>query len=162
MKIQSIDVWNFRLLKEFSILLEDDLSVIIGKNNTGKTSLLAALSKFLGSGQGRKLSFDNINTDERGRICSLLVGSEDVDDDDTILSVGLRLTITYSNEDDLSAVSKLITNLDPDDKKIVLEFYYELPGRKFNELRRKWEKSEEDGNVAAEAFLRQNLTESTW
>jgi predicted ATP-dependent endonuclease of OLD family len=36
MNIFKIAIDNFRLLKEFSIDLEEDLSLVIGKNNTGK------------------------------------------------------------------------------------------------------------------------------
>lgn len=46
MKIKEIKVENFRLLKEFQLELEDDLSLLIGKNNVGKTSLLVVLDKF--------------------------------------------------------------------------------------------------------------------
>lgn len=45
MKIKEIIVENFRLLKEFRLELEDDLSLLIGKNNVGKTSLLVVLEK---------------------------------------------------------------------------------------------------------------------
>ncbi len=38
MKITKIKVKNYRLLKNFSIDLEDELSLIIGKNNCGKTN----------------------------------------------------------------------------------------------------------------------------
>jgi len=47
MKIKRIIVNNYRLLKDFAIDVEDDLSLIIGKNNTGKTSFLSLLEKFL-------------------------------------------------------------------------------------------------------------------
>ncbi|WP_257220263.1 ATP-binding protein [Phocaeicola dorei] len=47
MKIFKIQVENFRLLKNFSLDLEDELSLVIGKNNTGKTSILSVLDKFL-------------------------------------------------------------------------------------------------------------------
>lgn len=46
MKIIKIEVENFRLLKNFSMDLEKDLSLVIGKNNTGKTSILSVLDKF--------------------------------------------------------------------------------------------------------------------
>lgn len=160
MKITSVRVQNFRLLKAFEIFLEDDLSVVIGKNNTGKTSLLTALSKFLGSGESRRLSFDDISTDERARIRTLLTGTDDAEDNDIVFSVGLELTITYGNEDDLSTVAKLITSLDPDDTQIILEFCYELDGRRLNELRSKWRANSEVDNGAADAFLRQNLVEA--
>ena len=43
MKITKIIINNFRLLKNTEIDLEKDLSLIIGKNNCGKTSVLSAL-----------------------------------------------------------------------------------------------------------------------
>lgn len=160
MKITRIDVWNFRLLKDFRIFPEDDLSVVIGKNNTGKTSLLAALSNYLGSGESRRLAFDDISTDERELIRTLVTRANDVDDNAVIFSTGLELTITYGNEDELSPVAKLITNLDPEDNQIVLEFCYELTGMQLNELRSKWRESGETDDVAADVFLRQNLIEA--
>lgn len=159
MKITSIGVRNFRLLKDFRIHLEDDLSVVIGKNNTGKTSLLTALDKFLAS-ENKRLSFDDISTGERERIRTLLTGTYEVEDKDIVLSVGLELTITYGTADDLSTVAKLITNLDPDDTRIVLEFRYELTGTRFNELRSKWSQNSETSNTAADVFLRQNLIDA--
>ena len=160
MKITSISIWNFRLLKDFRILLEDDLSVVIGKNNTGKTSLLVALNKFLGSGENRRLAFDDVSTDVRESMCTLLTREANVDENADICSVGLELTIIYSEDDDLSPVWKLITNLEPEDNQIVLEFCYELKGKRLNELRNKWRESGEESNVSAEAFLRQNLVEA--
>lgn len=47
MNIFKIHIHNFRLLREFSMDLEEDLSLVIGKNNTGKTSILSVLDKFL-------------------------------------------------------------------------------------------------------------------
>ncbi len=47
MKITKIQVENYRLLKDFSIDIEKELSLVIGKNNCGKTSLLSVIDKFL-------------------------------------------------------------------------------------------------------------------
>lgn len=47
MVIKQIQVKNFRLLKEFTMEMEDELSLVIGKNNVRKTSLLVILDKFL-------------------------------------------------------------------------------------------------------------------
>ena len=48
MKISKMVINNFRLLKSTEFDLEKELSLIIGKNNCGKTSVLAVLTKFLG------------------------------------------------------------------------------------------------------------------
>lgn len=49
MYISKVDVFNYRLLKQTSINCEEDLSLIIGKNNCGKTSFLSILSKCVGN-----------------------------------------------------------------------------------------------------------------
>lgn len=49
MKVIKISVNNYRILKTFELDLEDTLSLIIGKNNCGKTSLLSVLDKFIGT-----------------------------------------------------------------------------------------------------------------
>lgn len=160
MKIISIGVRNFRLLKDFRVHLEDELSVVIGKNNTGKTSLLVALGKFLASGESRRLSFDDISTERRVFIRNLLTAENNVPDDQILFSVGLDLTIEYGGSDDLSTVAKLITSLDPADTRIVLDFRYELVGKRLNDLRSKWQENGGGDVGAADAFLRQNLVEA--
>ncbi|WP_252723733.1 ATP-dependent nuclease [Winogradskyella psychrotolerans] len=43
MKIKKIEVQNFRLLENINCNLEDDITLIVGKNNTGKTSFFEAI-----------------------------------------------------------------------------------------------------------------------
>ncbi|QKF59246.1 AAA family ATPase [Aliarcobacter lanthieri] len=52
MKIQKIQIENFRLLKNITINLEKELSIILGKNNGGKTYFLSILDKFLNNSNG--------------------------------------------------------------------------------------------------------------
>ncbi|MBZ9631730.1 ATP-binding protein [Salegentibacter sp. LM13S] len=61
MKIEKISVKNYRLLKDFSMDFEDELSLVVGKNNTGKTSILTVMNKFLNSSNQMKFSFDDFN-----------------------------------------------------------------------------------------------------
>lgn len=46
MKIKEISTQNFRLLEEVKLNIEDDLTLIVGKNNTGKTSLFEVINMF--------------------------------------------------------------------------------------------------------------------
>ena len=46
MKIEKIKIKNFRLLKDSILEMKDDLSLLIGRNNSGKTSLLVLFEKF--------------------------------------------------------------------------------------------------------------------
>ena len=59
MRIKNITIKNFRLLENVSIDLEDDITLIVGRNNTGKTSFLEAI-KILTSGDD-KLSFEDFS-----------------------------------------------------------------------------------------------------
>ena len=70
MKITKLQIENFRLLKNFSMDLEEDLSLVIGKNNTGKTSILSVLDKFLN--EKSKFSYDDLNIDLIGFLCFLI------------------------------------------------------------------------------------------
>ncbi len=59
MRINNISLKNYRLLGDISVNLEDDITLIVGKNNTGKTSFLEVV-KTLTSIDG-KLTFEDFS-----------------------------------------------------------------------------------------------------
>lgn len=59
MKIKQIQLKNFRLLDDAIINIEDDITLIVGKNNTGKTSLFEAINIFTGNKQ--EISFEDFS-----------------------------------------------------------------------------------------------------
>ena len=66
MEIKKLVIKNFRLLKDIEIDLEKDLSLIIGKNNCGKTSVLYVLKKFLGEhNDASGFKYEDFNIDFR-------------------------------------------------------------------------------------------------
>lgn len=48
MKIKDIAIKNFRILEEVRLNVEEDITLIVGKNNTGKTSLFEIINMFFG------------------------------------------------------------------------------------------------------------------
>lgn len=126
MKISSIEIRNFRLLSEFKLDLENDLSLVIGKNNTGKTSLLSALEKFVS--ESRKITFDDFNITLREKLRSVISGEEPIPPEESYIPLGmeLKIIISYSEDDDLGQVAPLIMSLDPEDNLITLGFEYKL------------------------------------
>ena len=135
MKIKKIKIENFRLLKNFELDLEDKLSLVIGKNNCGKTSLLAALDKFLNQSDKNKFSIDDFNIDFKKDIVNII-------DDKTIdlenfnpIGIKLKLFIEYTESDDLSNISKVMMDLDPANNFIVLGFEYVLTAEGLFKLR---------------------------
>ncbi|RXK89463.1 ATP-dependent endonuclease [Chlorobaculum sp. 24CR] len=121
MKIIKIEVENFRLLKNFSMDLEEDLSLVIGKNNTGKTSILSVLDKFLN--EKSKFSYDDFNIDFKNEL-EVLIKSGAIPEEFTPKGIKLKIFVEYNEKDDLSNVSRVLMDLDPDNNKIVLGFEY--------------------------------------
>ncbi|MFC3563259.1 ATP-dependent endonuclease [Pedobacter jamesrossensis] len=131
MKITQLAITNFRLLKDFSIDLEEELSLVIGKNNTGKTSILSVLDKFLN--EKSKFSYDDLNIDFRNELESL-IKSEVVQEHFDPIGIKLKIFIEYNEKDDLSNVSRVLMDLDPNNNKIVLGFEYTLGYTDFLQL----------------------------
>lgn len=135
MKINKIKIENFRLLKNFQLDLENELSLVIGKNNCGKTSLLAVLDKFLNQSDKTKFSFDDFNIDFKNEIKTLVENPfEDVEVFEQ-KGIKLKLFIEYNEDDDLSNISRVMMDLDPNNNFIVLGFEYVLDFEKLNKLR---------------------------
>ena len=138
MKIYKIQIENFRLLKNFSIDIEDELSLVIGKNNSGKTSILSALDKFLNRSESNKFHFDDFNIDFKEEL-SGLINSEVIDPEHyTEVGIKLKIFIEYTEICNLENLSRVMMDLDPDNNLIVLGFEYILPYDKYIDLKRDW------------------------
>ncbi len=125
MKIYKIEIENFRLLRNLIIDLEDELSLIIGKNNTGKTSILLALEKFLNSPS--KFTFDDFNIEFKQEL-KRIIEDDNIITEDSYKDYGikLKLFISYDENDGLSNISRVMMDLDPENNIIILGFEYSL------------------------------------
>lgn len=123
MKIKKITIQNYRLLQDFKIDIEDELSLVIGKNNTGKTSLLSILEKFLIS-EKNNFSFDDINISCQENIVNTINNNEYYSG--TSLGIEMKIYIEYDEEDNLENISSFMLNLDPDSRIVILGFSYKI------------------------------------
>ena len=155
MNITKIQVENFRLLKDFSLDLNEELSLVIGKNNTGKTSILTVLDKFLN--EKSKFSYDDFNLDFRKEFEE---GLDTQDTNNSFLNNGikLRIYIQYNDNDDLSHISKLIMDLDPENNTIVLGFEYIISEYEFKILKNNYKVNQQDNVLEKSDFLKQEFT----
>lgn len=62
MHIQKIHIENFRLLKNVDIVLDKSLTLIVGKNNTGKTSIAHLIRTILLMQKQPSKNFTKLNT----------------------------------------------------------------------------------------------------
>lgn len=126
MRIKNIKVKCFRLLADVSIDLEDDITLIVGRNNTGKTSLLEAIKIFT-SGED-SLSFEDFSQSsyplfkklyvEFKKTLDVGIGEEEKETIERDIierfpKIQLQIEFTYDKEhDSLVELNEFITDLD--------------------------------------------------
>lgn len=167
MKIFRITVENFRLLKDFSIDINKDLSLVIGKNNVGKTSLLSILDKFLN--EKSKFSYDDFNIDFKNELEILIKSCTEYTEKNFIVKgIKLKIFIEYDENDDLSSVSNILMDLDPENNKIVLGFEYVIDHTNYLKIKKDYQsfssnesikvnEGEKNKPIELNAFLKQEL-----
>lgn len=143
MKIESIYINNFRLLKDFKLDLEEKLSLVLGKNNTGKTSMLTCLDKFINSSNDKnKIKAQDFNLNYKKELEALITSSayinNEKDYNKKIYGIKLRLVLAYDEEDDTSTIFDLMMDLEPDHNKIILGYEYTLHFEKYEEMRKEY------------------------
>lgn len=140
MKIKSIHIKNYRLLKDFKLDLEDELSLVLGKNNTGKTSILSVLEKFMNSDKS-KFTSDDFNLVFKNELKELIENPIEKTEDEfkklgENIGIKLRLVIEYYENDDLSNISNVMMNLDPSNNFIVLGFDFVINCERYKKFRK--------------------------
>lgn len=133
MHIERIKIKNFRLLQDFSIDLQKDLSLVVGKNNSGKTSLLKVMDKFI-NGNENKFTFEDFSLSYHSTLETLF--SSDMIDEEHYQEVGIfvNLLIKYTDTDDLEFISPLVS-LEPDNYYVSLLFAFSLPYTFYGNMR---------------------------
>ncbi len=138
MKITKIQLRNFRLLKDLKLDLEEILSIVIGKNNCGKTSLLSALNKFIGDkSSSNSFAYDDFNIEFKSKLYSSIKDNKIVWEKQD--GISLLIFIEYNEKDELSNISDLMLDLNPDNRIVVLKFEYSLDVDNFNKMKEKFE-----------------------
>lgn len=134
MKIKKINIKNYRLLKDFSLELKSELSLIVGKNNCGKTSVLSVLDKIIN--KRSSLTWEDINLDHRKVIFENIKKVSDTPDSEleSILGINLQIWIQYSELDSYQNIQGFMMDLNPDNNLIILEFSYIIPTKKLREI----------------------------
>lgn len=129
MKIRQIKVRNFRLLKDFSIDIEPELSLIVGKNNVGKTSLLYVMDKFLNGGadSNKRFHYQDFNLDFQNEIETMLDADRVDEENYAAKSISLRIIAEYTSYDRLDNIgNRILTNLETGNNYFALGFDYVL------------------------------------
>lgn len=156
MKIKKINVQNYRLLKDFSLELKSELSLIVGKNNCGKTSVLSVLDKIIN--KNSSLTWEDINLYHRKVIFENIKKVSDTSDSELepILGINLQIWIQYSDLDSYQNIQAFMMDLNPDNNFIILDFSYIVSIPKLRDLNTEISNFSDDFSKF-ESFMKKNV-----
>ncbi|MFC1442369.1 ATP-dependent endonuclease [Streptacidiphilus sp. N1-10] len=131
-RVTRTDVKNFRLLRDARIAFDKDVTVCVGRNNTGKTSLAEVLSRFLRPGD-LKLRVEDFSAEaysEFGLAYKMFMTGDEEAARKLLPEISLTVFISYDKETtEYGPLGSLIVDLDPDCTEAVVTVRYALkPG----------------------------------
>ena len=143
MRLKRIGIRNFRLLRRFSIDLTEEktTTVLVGPNNSGKTSVMEALRLFLGYSYEtkRKLSIHDLSQARRHDFRFIQERIEKIDEEEECLvqvrrfAPRIRMDLVFSydeNTPDLAVATELLMDLDPKSSLVGLRVEFALENAK--------------------------------
>jgi putative ATP-dependent endonuclease of the OLD family len=104
-RIEKIVIENFRLLKSCTLDMREKTTLLVGKNNTGKTSLVVLLEKFLDKPDS--FTFWDFPLSVRSDLLSI-----DQHTDVQDLAIRLVIRVEYDQDDNLEILSEFMLDLD--------------------------------------------------
>lgn len=114
MKIKDISVKNFRLLEDVELCLEDDTTLIVGRNNSGKTSLTELFRRLLADSSPKfRLEDFSLGTHERFWEALQLFQNDEEESvvREKLPAISTALSVEYSAQEELGTLSDFIVDL---------------------------------------------------
>lgn len=147
MKITSAKIKNFRLLSDVELNLEEQTTVIVGRNNSGKTSLTELIKRFLGS-DSPSFQLEDFSSECYETFSQLFrerLNSKDINEEAIgkqsenqrakLPAIELHLTVQYDKEaPDFGALSPFIVDLDENCTKTIIIIKYTLDNGKLDDF----------------------------
>ncbi|MCX7549674.1 ATP-dependent nuclease [Xanthomarina sp. F2636L] len=170
MKIKNVEIKNFRLLEDIQISLDDKISLIVGRNNSGKTSVIEIFNNFF-SYENSTFIFEDLsikslkNFNEALNKYKEYKALEDGDDKDKLEkvfkdllpSIELGIYIEYDDNDDgkLGSLSEFIMDLDESRKDVYIKCLFSINEKEL--FIEEFIKYSGDYNNDFAEFVKQNL-----
>lgn len=140
MYLKKIHIENFRLLRDIDIVLDKSLTLIVGKNNTGKTSVAHLLQMVIN--EKKNLSFDDYPLACRKQLYDILENywaykSLDADIVSQVQETKLVFYIDYSDDEEdqfLGELRNFIIDIDDTQNVARIDAVYSFNSSKAQEL----------------------------
>ncbi len=131
MKLSKIRIKNYRLLVDAELEVDDQTTLIVGRNNTAKTSCFHCIENIL---QGRPLTYDDyplIMRDDFFQLISLLMEGKLSFEDfcKQVKTSSIEFVVDYAIDaldDNLGALSPFIIDVDIDTSTVLIRAEYKL------------------------------------
>ncbi|WP_119681900.1 ATP-dependent nuclease [Indioceanicola profundi] len=138
MLLKRVRVNNFRLLQNIELVLEPKTTVIVGRNNSGKTSLAELMRRMFGSDSPR-FQLEDFSSSCFDQFCECLeltlAGNDDATIRPSLPFIQLCAYFQYPEDDaPLGALSDFVVDLDESCSEVLVVVRYELEAGKSHAL----------------------------
>lgn len=138
MRIEKVRVEGFRLLQDVEIMLEDSSTVIVGRNNSGKTSFTEIFERFA-SDNGARFRLEDFSPVQRDKFLNAKLlreqGAKPEDVLATLPTLSLTLTFRYdSTSTNLGPLSPFIIDLETESTTAIVCIEYKISPANLNIL----------------------------
>ncbi len=148
MFLKNIHIENFRLLIDYDVTLDEELTLFVGKNNAGKTSLMNLIQMVV---EGKMLSFNDYPIQCRKKVYELLLDfwNEKILFEDLKKQIPvtmIRFCIDYKKEDEddyLGGISPFIIDLDEsiEEAIVLVKYAFSMSSDRLKELKKIYDES---------------------
>lgn len=134
MKLEAVRIQGYRAHEDTTVTLENGLTVVVGRNNTGKTSFVEIIDKFIGNNTNNRLRAADFSAKQTETLINSLSSTETERlTPEALPIIKLKLKIKYDLEADqpeaLAAITRYITTLDIRCKHLIIECAYKPTDR---------------------------------
>lgn len=128
MRVEKVRVEGFRLLQDVEIMLEENSTVIVGRNNSGKTSFTDIFDRFTGE-TGARFRLEDFSPAQRERFFAAKMLREQAAKPEDVLAAlpTLALTLIFrydSTAPNLGPLSPFVIDLDLDSTTAIVRLEY--------------------------------------
>ncbi|WP_199043376.1 ATP-dependent nuclease [Glycomyces salinus] len=137
LQVAALRVENFRLLKDACLGLEPTVTALVGRNNTGKTSLSDVLKRFCRS-RDPGFSIEDFSAEVYSQFHAAFeryLAGDEAGAREVLPQIRLTIDVEYDPElPEFGPLAEFVIDLDPDCHRVRIEFEYVLGDAKLSEL----------------------------
>lgn len=137
MKVRALSVQNFRLLENVEICLEDDTTLVVGRNNSGKTSMTELFRRLLADSSPRfRLEDFSLGSHERFWEAWQLSGNNEEENAvrERLPEISISMKVEYAENEELGTLSDFIVDLNDACTTTIIVVTYALSAGKISSL----------------------------